>query len=714
MTTTILYATIGGVAQVHTSSPLGVLRRFATAPLSGDTQAAYVECIPEGEYPSEVASEINPRDGTYSTGGLSLTFAAVPAVVSALLDGRQIATGTLTADLTRTATSMDTDVTDGSLAGTLRVIEREVIYVGEHAGDGTYTIARGQADTRAEPHSSSNTEGYPALLDASTLPVSRHRLVTVGRAVDDGVQGDYSAETRLWTGLLDGVSMAGPRVRVDAVPVWTLLDDATICNNLWSGVPAGTAEVYAGRGRPLATSARVTLVVDKIALLVRASYNYDADEDITTLTLPLTPAQGTALPDVAALAQAKIVREIHPCTGTSDNTYPPSRNALTLALQLLLTTHHGDNVGEGGEDYDLGEADLGVGLRADLVDIASFEAARDRLGDLAVMGSMYLGGAGESERLRDLLARLLRPLGCVVGSNQSGQITCVQLRDNTPAPSTTLGDANLLYDPDSGGALITTTPRPDLSYDALAVTWDHAPPFDPRRDVYRHLYRQRQALAAQSADMDLGQYTDEGVVRTLAVHHITRYSRPLLQIDVTALRSVEAEIGALVSLTSEHIPLGGARGVVALTCLVVARRLILDDGTLRLRLWAVGAVYNRTGLIAPSARVTAWDAGTNTYTVAANAFTTGTGTGIPTDAAGFEVGDHIDLCARSYGVRDDDQTVTAVGTNTITVSGAPKVTPAVGDLIRLAAYDNQDADGRAPWAWLWRSGQAWTPYNWTT
>lgn len=714
MSTTRIYAAIEGVAQNHTTDDAAVLRRFSTGPFSGDTEGVYIECIPAGEFPSEVASEIDPRNGTYTTGGVSLRFAAVPAVIASLMDGRQVAVGTLTADLTRTGTSADTDVVDGSLTGTLLVVEREVVYFGTHTGAGTYTIVRGQASTRPAPHSASITDGHPALLLASTLPVSRQRLLTLGRVLDDGAQSDYTAESTLWRGVLTGVSMAGSHVRVDASPVWSLLDDATICNNLFVGLSTGAPGVYKNRGRPAASSLSLTLVVDKAALYRRNRYTYDADEDITTITLSQIPVGGTAEISREDLEKSKEVREVHPCTSTSDGVYPPSRNAVTLCLQILLTTAHGENVGDGGEDYDMGVEDLGVGIRADLVDIASFESVRDRLGDLAVMQSMYLGRDGKPEKVKSLLTRLLRPLGCTIATNLTGQITCVQLRDNLPVPTTTLDSSNLLTNPEASGAHPVTTPRPDLSYDALNVTWDHTPPLDARSDTYRHAYRQRQSITSTSSSMDMGHYSDEGIIRTLAVYHVTRYSRPILQIDVTVLRSVDAEIGSLLSLTSAHVPINGLRGVDALTCMVVARRLLLDEGVIRLRLWAVGAVYGRVGLIAPTAKISAWDAGTNTYTLEPNAFTTGSVDDYPTDTAGFAVGDHIDLCERSYAVRVSDQTITAVGANTITVALAPKSTPNAGDILRLASYENQPADGLTPWAWLWDTALTWTPYNWTT
>lgn len=706
--TTVLYMTIEGVAQRHSSTNTAVLKRFSRAPFSGDSEGAYVECMTSS--PNEVASSINPRDGEFTTGGMSFELVATPEVIAALFDGRQIATGTLTANMTSTQTTINTDVSDGSLANTLCVLEREVLAIGAHSGSGVYTVARGQANTQATSHSASNTEGAPTLLDASTFPVQYQRLVTLGLALDDGAQSDYSAEQTQWVGLLDGISATADTVTVNAVPVWALLDDASVCNDLWEGAPTGAGGLFQGRGKPQAASGSVAVVVDKITLLVGCTYTYDEDEDITTLRLSTTPASDLASPTREDLQKAKLVREVHVCTTTTTGTYPPPRNVVDLCLYLLLTSPQGDNLGSGGEDYDGGVEDLGLAIPSGLIDIASFEDVRDSLGDLAVAQNHYLGADGKPIKVKSYVSELLRPLGCVLATNTAGQITCVRLRDNDP----TAQSITLLTDPDTGGSYPTVTPRPDLTYNALRVEWDARPPLDPRNDTFRHAIRIRQTLSSKREEMQMGHYADEALVRTLAVYHVTRYSRPIQQIDVSVLRTTDVALGDLVTITASQIPLAGGRGVTDLLCLVVARRLILDTGAIRLRLWAVGAVYDRTGLIAPAARVASYKVGAfgPTFTVDDNAFTGGTASGYATDAAGFVAGDVVDHCNRDHSVRETGLVVTSTTSNTISVSVAPSNTPVAGDLLKFSPYSSQT--NTAPWAWLYDTALAWTAYNWTT
>lgn len=707
--TTRIFFTVEGLALPLPASTSSRQYRFSTGAFSGDSDGAYVPCIQAGSLPGEVASEINPQESTHSTGGMSFAVVATPTVVAAFFDGRQTALASLTANMTRTQTTINTDDSTGALTGSLVVLEREVLMIGSHSGSGIYTCARAQAGTTAAPHSASNLDGYPILLDATQFPVSRQRKVTVGIVLDDGAQTDYSAEETLWTGILDGVSMTGSVVTISLKPLWSLYEDASICNSLWTGLPTSTG-VFASRNSytPSSPSGTVNIVVDKLTIYRGCTYREVGSETLLFLSETPDPKHPSLSRD--ELRGVKRVTEIHRCSNTATSTYPPSRNAITLCLQVLTTTHHGENYDPAGTSYDLGVEDLGLAIPYDMVDVASFENVRASLGDLADCNNLYLGIDGKSVKAVDLFKRLLRPLGCVLVPNLDGRIGCVRLQDSTANPT----PLTILTDPRSGGAHPTHTPRLDLALDVLDIAWDWRAKDGARTDAFRHATRLTQTIQPANNTLDLGHTSDEPLVRAFATYHITRYARPIPQIDVSVLRTAGVNTGDLVSLSLDQIGIRGSRGVSDLVCFAVARRLILDRGVLRLRLWAVGEIYDRTGVIAPAAEVVSFKTlgSSHIYTVGNNAFTTGSVDGYATDAAGFRVGDKVDLCAADSSVRDAEQSITNVTANTITVSSAPAVTPNAGDLLKLSPYDTQTDLG--PWAYLYESSLSWTPFEWTT
>lgn len=711
--TTLVFITVEGLALPLPASTSSRQYRFSSGSFSGDVDGAYVPCIPQGSLPNEVATAIDPHESTQTTGGMSVELAATPAVLAAFFDGRPVGLAALTSDMNRTQTTVDTDDTTGALSGSLVVLERELLMIGSHSGSGTYVCARAQGGTTATPHSASNVDGYPVLLAAAHFPVSRQRRVTMGVVFDDGAQSDYSAEQTLWTGLLDGVSMTGSVVTLSLLPLWSIFDNATICKDLWTGTPTSTGVFTTRRtGTPVASSGLLHVACDKLTVMSRCTYRVDGG--ITTVFLPDTPAAPHPALSRDELQSLKRVTEIHRCSNAGTSTYPPSRNAITLCLQVLMTTDHGENYDPAHTSYDLGVEDLGLAIPYDMIDVPSFENVRASLGDLADCNNLYLGIDGKPVKVLDLFQNLLRPLGVVLAQNFSGQITCVRLLDSTDNPAAELDSSNILTDPNSGGAYPTHTPRLDLALDVLDVAWDWKVKDGTRTDTYRHATRLTQTLQPAENGLELGHTSDEPLVRTLAVWNITRYARPMPQIDISVLRTVSVDIGDLVTLSLDSLGIRGDRGVTNLVCLVVARRLVLDVGAIRLRLWGVGHIYDRTGVIAPAARIVSYKNGAfgPSYTVEHNAFTRGTVDGYATDASAFRVGDRVDLCSRSHAVRDAEQVVTSVTANTIGVSSAPAVTPNAGDILKLSPYSSQVDVGS--WAYLYDSALLWTPYNWTT
>ncbi|TXH42466.1 MAG: hypothetical protein E6Q97_35710 [Desulfurellales bacterium] len=149
--------------------------------------------------------------------------------------------------------------------------------------------------------------------------------------------------------------------------------------------------------------------------------------------------------------------------------------------------------------------------------------------------------------------------------------------------------------------------------------------------------------------------------------------RPLQRISLyTDLEQRSVQHSDLIAFTYSQIRNleTGTTGVTDLICKIVSKAVDFSEGEIHWEMIAIPG--GRQGRIAPSARISS--VASNTATVAANRYTeTGARGGLPTsDAASFAPGDRVCLqnrAGQTFVTTPAYQTVSSVGTNTITLDG---------------------------------------------
>lgn len=691
---TILYITVEGVG---TSDGL---IRFASGTPDFDSDGLYVECL-QG-FPGEIGSEVDFRTGETTVAGLSVTLTRPEAAPWLYVQGAP-SLGIVTAALTASATSMTTSVTDGSLASTMVCLaSREVVAVGSHAGSGVYAITRAQLGTLAAAIDPA-TEGRD-IYAAQGAPILADRVVTLGRV--SRTAASYAAEEVLDVYVLSEISSpqrGAIDLQCDHILTW--LRDLKIGLEIWRGSkPGGVASpAFTGPGTPYASSGDLAVCVEGKTALAELAYTTGGGSTVVSLAGAAVLDGSPALPDMAPIVECWEIIRGGTILTTSETV---STNAIELCLQLLTTTGSGANGA-----YDLGIADLGAGVPVSRVDLDAWADEIARVGAEADGDRQILFVDDEPPGILDLIRPRLRAYGLALAVDSQGRITVVGIRDHGTTAATL--DASVIVPSSITQARQLTSP-----VDVIAVDWSLRPGLKPRRDGYtdaRRLSRVQRGRRGKDT-LDLTWLDDAGKVSRLAIRHVQRYRDPIPVIELYVARTVSVQMGDLVSVTSDGIYQyrAGALGVSGVVMQVVARRLDLSRGALKLRLLYTSARFLATGAIAPAARITAWSAGSRTLTVAAGAFASGDQPDYPRDVSGFAAGDILILCDRDHSIVEDALEIASVNAaaNTITLTATPLATPTSGQLVKLDLHSTQGARGRALWAFMDGGSEVAVPYEW--
>ena len=687
------------------------LWRWSTHPGGAwDTLGVYVPALEL--WPSEVASSFEPRANSETAGTLSATLSAVAAVRTALYDQIPAQIDTLQTSVTRTGTTLNLARTD--LLGTTILIGREAMRLAAHLGSGSYTVVRGILDTDAQPH---NVDGDVAVFDAATFPVTSLRRVTLGR-INPNTATSYDDEEVLETYVLSNISAPSPDIiPIGAESILSALKRARVCTNLWKprATPNDIANAYGPRlfdahhdsKRPDASTGNLSLSINSgDAAIHGATYvattgggcavYFDADD---------RDARSVEIPD-----DVSSVHEFYRCSSTSEDaatfdSLPLSANVFTTILQLLHTSPTGENHDPAGANYDLGIDHLGAGIPWMLIDTASIENARAEAGVYAWRDTLSIGFDGKPVNLYAWIKKRLAPFGASL-IPIGGKLTVVQLRDVAPANATALTQTHSITRQWPSQARRLTDPIDRIEY-LIDDLYGADPIVDALEDAF--VIGRNPLTTGQVVQFDLSGIAADRrwVARALARRHQNRWRVPIPQIDMYVLATSRVRLGDVVTLTHAQVyqPTGGAKSVNAVTCQVIAVRESLETSSLWVRLLYVGAVYNRPGRIAPAARVVSYDAGTRTFTLSPNAFSSGDGP-YATDAAAFANGMRVDLCDPDHTVVDTNMLVKTVDGpgNTVTLSAlasTPAGTPNNTQILMLSEYDTQTAgDVQDFWAFL--------------
>ena len=707
------------IESIGTAGSSGRVHYFAKgdAP-SWDTDQAWVAGALQG-YPGEISASIDFFNGISSIGGLAIQLQAQATtqqgttVASLLYQNTLLSVGEITADITSpTATTIQTN-TD-LLANTTVVIGREVIHLGTLAGAGTgryQSCTRGLLETAPDTHSAA-VDGFVQIFKADTGPVLRWRKLTLYR-VDLDTASSYADLDQLWSGVLVDISAPVPNLlRVDADGLLSAVAGATILDRLFRTSVAGTpGRIFERDGTNVIGSHQDLLMSVDGQCVINTGLSIVSGVAEDTLEIRISDADIYRTLDTATRQQAlpsepKEAWQVLHCSaerGASTTSLPLSRNLLTLLLQVLTTSSTGQNGA-----HDLGIPQLGLAVPVALVDVATITRIRDELGDLLDTDLLLLGREGKPEKVVQLLGGLLVAFGVAI-IDSAGKISVALMLDQDPdAPTLTESD---ILGPTSAPPHEPPqqTRRLDLAVDKITARFNAVPGHTVTEDQFVNVRRRQiQAYGDQSGlDLDLHVFKSRTKVAIIVAPILQRFNEAIPQITVTALRtSANHGLGSLARVTHSKIyqATGGTRGVTNQAMLVVERALDLATNTITLRLQDVGALYARSGDIAPSAVVESGASGT-TIPVAADladgGFQSGDLTSAPLDVSVFTVGDKIQHCDGN-GTFVQNLEIASISTSPaqIITTVTPSPLPSAGDVVRLAEYDTSTTTAQDAFAWL--------------
>lgn len=647
--------------------------------------------------PSDAGRSLDPLAGELRTGGYTLIVSASERLAG-LFGAPQLDT---TLRLATTVTSVATSVIITGLTGaggTVVWIGDEAILLGAGTGPSYTSCTRGFWGTTASAHAA-------GVKVWSRNPYLRGRLVR--RLRYDRTTG---AEVVVWRGLITRVTTTddGAAYRVETVDALQGLREATLnrdAERLDQEAPTvreGPGGVYLVaeaedpgvrivRGSPTvwlqlggedyvvpaqAAGGRLVVSVGTVGLLGTRLATGDLPRTIEGAWWPLLIVD--RLGGVSPLAAL-------------DLPYHP----LNMMLALLTSTGTGSNGA-----YDLLAEQWGLGWGADLLDVAAIEAERDATPEAAI-DQLVLGWDGKTVSPWRLFAEtLLRPFGLYLGQSAGGALTV--RRQRLPSLAVLAEAPEVGRYPTGPLALDQRLDRrvSNVVAEVGALPWGGGRRVTVVSDTARRRRLDDERLVLDLSTLrpetlDLG-LSVEGLLAAALVHMLVLQlnAAPHLTIDIAdpqALGGDPLVLGDQVQLSdlalthAWFVGQDGARFELAAgearSCALVVGVREMPSSALRvtLALWGwrmTSPVRER----APSGRSDAYDSGSATHTLDADAF------GFPGgDGLSFEVGDELIVCdGRGAPLTSAVRVVTARTADTVEVESHWGVSVPSGSILRLA------------------------------
>lgn len=705
----------------------GRLWRFATGPITGDTDGVYQRAL-VGTAP--ILGSIDLRADAASRasiGGLSVQLLATERVLSYLCRAEppaRIATLYSALDASDTSIVLDQAAGYGNLityqSGALRAVSlgREVIWLTSHTsavGDRhTYACQRGAAETTARAHGigvRADVSVFPAYLNVAP----RLRTVIHGWTPPTGGYGDEVILGRYALSAIEQPGL-GERVALTADAGLERLRAARLLGGRWRARFAQSFEAPVGvwtaryeartpglrpaSGRWSGADRDLLVALDGavgVTTWERAGQLiYTALDALAGTYHPrsMVPSRDDAEADVW---EAFGVGALAPALSSSATATQArlSDNPIALARQLITTTPSADpgDPGPNG-DYDLGVGLLGCGVPEVLLDTDAWDQAEGAV--QLRYTDWVLGLEPDAVGGLELVQQILAPAGYLLTVGARGRLTLVRFRAQAQG-----GEAHLS---ESGLPAIMRISRQgrllDDPADHARVTWDETAGVPLREDVFEDgVITERQDEQGLEVGIFAPGLTDEAEAEGLAVRELARWRYSLATWTLTALldattEAIRAGDGVLVTHRA-LVGRGGARGVSEEFALVLSSTVDHRAGEVQLVLLWTGALHAKARKIAPSALVQSV-AGL-VVTVYAHEFSAALAPGQVDDLEGFAVGDGVIVMSRDRATVRGSTTITAVGAGTLTLAAIPGVT-VDGDLIQPDYYTFQSADQQATWA----------------
>lgn len=696
--------------------------RFTQRTPSVDPYGLYLDVLDEAS-PGRVGFDVDLKSSRSSIGSLDVSLLATPQVTAIFSRLRPVASASVGASVSPAATTISLGASFTGKGGRAVWVRREAVLLGGESSPGVYACVRGIFGTPAQRHDPSEPGADVEVFEV--CPVLQGRRVELFWTTGSG----YGDEHTVWTGALDDAGHKGLAAKtLRVLGLLGLVRDLELLPRQWA---ARVLSVYPGvfEQGPLSFP-------DMTATLEPVVPEWSNDDNLVPAAMPDPPALGdtcfvalgesifraelvnaTTSPYRYRLSTARPWRDWTPPLQRVEEVHrgmvarevwisdPESLgiNVVEIILRVLTSTPDGDNGA-----YDLG-ADLGIGLPVGFVDVVGMERLRDRLGAAHVERLVL----GLEDRQTPTLAldwiegKLLHPFGLVFALSEEGLLTLAQWEELPPYAVVEITDDDLLEEPeevDGYTALVDQvrfvyTPHEHLLGDTRLV------------DV-RDAVRRRRLLGTGSSDqVDAAALSDAGLVYQLALSRLLRWRDPLpvvsckvrLGLDVAVGRAVRLTLSGIVGVGAGGQPVEGVEGSEGI---VVSKDVDILEGSTTYKILHIGVGLGRLGRIAPSARVTTWDAVAKTASVEVNRFVPASGSGtFDNDPHSFEDKGAVQVLDEFGAVVISAGTLASVGVGTLTftaalVSVARPAGPIAGDVIVPANYTSATPAQTNRFAWI--------------
>jgi len=599
-------------------------------------------------------------------------------------------------------------------------LEREVMlctHIAVHYTGDYYvlTVDRGVFGSEASAHTALETSDRYVY---AKNPIVESREVTV---YDLDVDAD--TEAVFWTGLLEQPALRGGELRLSALDQLGLLRGVRLGRDrmTWPGAVVSREAPWpvairpptraAARGALLADAQHI-VVSDGESVYLAAVKPYLSGGgvyDLGQIPGSVAEAYGTTrklgpvtLRECLVAGDAGHLYEAW-CTVRDDagdlSCHPLDIVACILQSSGTATWPYGGSHAPGDAgDWDWLGRTWGLGITDARLDWAAIHALRELGLYRDLRCPSFIVAAPELPSVADLLQRLLAPLMCFPAMTPGGKLTIRSLLDYQGAADLTITDASLTgpaqaeEQPYSIGELFSTVAlklgRRGLTDEATRTIYDTG---------HAEAEENRYPLGRDIAELDCGDYGDPvtGDVALSQADALRRLNRlrylllcSRLPVYVARLRPVaRVTSGCTVDATlSAVVGPDGAWGITAHRCVVIGAEMASETRVQTLRLLDLYPLMRATHYVAPSWLVAAVTSYT-VFDVAPYQYSSG-------DVARWVTDAHYDLWSAAGVLRSTDGAVTGHATGGVGIeldaewyAGGVKVTPAPGDVVRIASYD---------------------------
>lgn len=690
----------------------GNYRYCLNDPPSFDSDNLYQVCL--DSWPDEIGTEVDFRTGKVSQTSMNFRLRRTDRTLADFARAKQpvpLGNGEF---VSATSTTIETDITDGSLENTVVYWEREAILFGNHGGAGEYSgCQRGILQTTPITHAQGEKSNRVIFAE---MPINsiKGRKVTLIRVSTFATS--YDDEEVLFVGVLDQKKSNGIGFELVCRDGLSLLTDFKLMEKpaTFTGSRFSNTKPDAGYGDgELSEDTLSMIVVDqKSGYIANVKYNYTGDPPYRLYKLRMNSFQPVLNFPLAEASENNVYNEVltthisQPSNSATPDTFtlPLSQEPAILILQLLTSTANDGQPGGNGE-YDTGINNISTSIPIDLIDVEGILAWGRRQGIYKV-DNLFLGLNKEKESVFDIIEKILQPFGSVLLLGKQSKLTIASLADAKP-----FGTDNNINEEDILSIGNYQDYQIEDTLDRVVVKYGLVPGVGESQDDTIDALKGRYLPpgARSQIEIDATAYSSRYVSRGVATNLLFRYRFPPPIVILETNPYLNIYPGDVCTVSHSQLLGNKSIGWENETCLVIGRKEVYDNNDygqgehyLELTLAWVGAIYdnNFNSFIAPSARVSSYNAGTRVITINENRYVNDTNEYFEKDSEAFYVLDKIQICDQYGTVQESVATISVVGTNQLTLLLTPSYTPIAGDIVRMASYDQAQTIQKERWCFI--------------